>query len=44
MGWGKALSAVVVMSISVMLLFSVLPVGADKPLDIPAWKHVQTIT
>ena len=30
MGWGKALSAVVVMSISVMLLFSLLPVGADK--------------
>ncbi len=29
MGWGKALSAVVVMSISVMLVVSVLPVGAD---------------
>jgi len=28
MGWGKALSAVVVMSISVMLVVSVLPVGA----------------
>jgi len=28
MGWGKALSAVIVMSISVMLVFSVLPVGA----------------
>ena len=29
MGWGKALSAVVVMSISVMLVVSVLPVGAE---------------
>ena len=29
MGWGKALSAVIVMSISVMLVVSVLPVGAD---------------
>ncbi len=29
MGWGKALSAVVVMSISVMLVVSVLPVGAS---------------
>jgi len=28
MGWGKALSAVIVMSISVMLVVSVLPVGA----------------
>ena len=29
MGWGKALSAVVVMSISVMLVAFVLPVGAE---------------
>ena len=29
MGWGKALSAVIVMSISVMLVVSVLPVGAS---------------
>ena len=29
MGWGKALSAVIVISISVMLVVSVLPVGAD---------------
>ena len=28
MGWGKAISAVVIMSISVMLVVSVLPVGA----------------
>ncbi len=30
MGWGKALSAVSVMSISVMLVLSVLPVGASE--------------
>jgi len=30
MGWGKALSAVSVMSISVMLVVSVLPVGASE--------------
>ena len=33
MGWGKALSAVIVMSISVMLVVSVLPVGADDHVD-----------
>ena len=33
MGWGKALSAVVVMSISVMLVVSVLPVGAAPGSD-----------
>ena len=34
MGWGKALSAVVVMSISVMLVVSVLPVGASHNGDL----------
>ena len=40
MGWGKALSAVVVMSISVMLVVTVLPVGAhDAKTGDPTGSH-----
>ncbi|MCH7649132.1 MAG: hypothetical protein IIA83_11070 [Thaumarchaeota archaeon] len=48
MGWGKALSAVVVMSISVMLVVSVLPVGASHYGDLGkgkcngAWSLIST--
>ena len=43
MGWGKALSAVVVMSISVMLVFSVLPVGADTGSCNGPWTSISVI-